>query len=122
MVSKELKRLSRRELVDIIYQLKKNEQQMQDEISELKKALEDKRIRISTVGSISEAAAEITNIFSAAQETANLYLNEIACMKAETEAECKKIIEEANQTANGILSNVKTGEDVRKWELRTKKQ
>ena len=122
MISKELKRLSRRELVDIIYQLKKNEQQMQDEISELKKALEDKRIRISTAGSISQAAAEITNIFSAAQETADLYLNEIVCMKVETEAECKKIIEEANQTAKGILSNVKTGEDVRKWELKTKKQ
>ena len=32
MISKELKRLSRRELVDIIYQLKKNEQEMQEEI------------------------------------------------------------------------------------------
>jgi hypothetical protein len=33
MVSKELKRLSRRELVDIIYQMKKNEQLLQDEIA-----------------------------------------------------------------------------------------
>ena len=38
MISKELKRLSRRELVDIIYQLKKNEQEMQEEIE---KSLKD---------------------------------------------------------------------------------
>ena len=31
MINKELKRLSRRELVDIIYQLKKNEQEMEKE-------------------------------------------------------------------------------------------
>ena len=47
MINKELKRLSRRELVDIIYQLKKNEQEMQEEIESLKNELEDKRIRIS---------------------------------------------------------------------------
>ena len=33
MISKELKHLSRRELVDIIYQLKKNEEKKQEEIS-----------------------------------------------------------------------------------------
>ena len=46
--NKELKHLSRRELVDIIYQLKKNEQEMQEEIEALKIELEDRRFRIST--------------------------------------------------------------------------
>ena len=63
MISKELKRLSRRELVDIIYQLKKNEQKMQEEIESLKNELEDKRIRISTAGSIADAAMSVTNVF-----------------------------------------------------------
>jgi len=85
MVSKELRRLSRRELVEIIYQMKKNEQQMQEEIAVLKAALEDKRMRISQAGSIAEAAASITKLFSAAQEAADLYLHEIACMKADAE-------------------------------------
>ena len=64
MISKELKRLSRRELVDIIYQLKKNEQQMQEKIAALEEALQEKRIRVSVAGSIAEAAADITNLFS----------------------------------------------------------
>lgn len=60
MISKDLKKLSRRELMDIIYQMKKNEQQLQEEIASLQEALQDKRIRLSTAGSIAEAAASIT--------------------------------------------------------------
>ena len=103
MNGKELKRLSRRELVDIIYQLKKNEQRLQDEITSLQDALQDKRIRISVAGSIAEAAMDITGIFSTAQITADLYLREVAHMKEETEAQCAKMIEEAQKKAAQIL-------------------
>ncbi|MBR5472482.1 MAG: DNA repair protein [Clostridia bacterium] len=88
MVNKELKRLSRRELVDIIYQLKKNEQEMQAKIDSLNKELEDKQIRISNAGSIADAAISITNVFSDAQTTADIYLKEVATMKEKTEKEC----------------------------------
>ena len=105
MVNKELKRLSRRELVDIIYQMKKNEQQMQEEIAALQEALEDKRIRLSAAGSVAEAAASITEVFSAAQKTADLYLHEIYCMKEETERECAKMIKEAKATVAKTYSD-----------------
>ncbi|MBQ3252195.1 MAG: hypothetical protein IJB02_03015 [Oscillospiraceae bacterium] len=107
MFSKELKRLSRRELVDIIYQLKKNEQEKQDQIAALENELQEKRIRISVAGSIAEAAKDITNIFSVAQTTADLYLHEIACMKEETEQKCAKMLEEARKKVEEILSDGK---------------
>jgi hypothetical protein len=88
MVSKELKKLSRRELVDIIYQLKKNEQLLQDEIASLREALQDRRIHLSTAGSIAEAAISITNVFSSAQAAADIYLQEVSCMKQDAEIEC----------------------------------
>jgi cell division septum initiation protein DivIVA len=125
MISKELKKLSRRELMDIIYQMKKNEQQMQDEITSLQEALQEKRVRLSTAGSIAEAAASITNVFSAAQKTADLYLHEISCMKEDTQKECTKIIEEANKTVARIYSdaekryavlNERYQIDYKKWE------
>ena len=105
MIGKELKKMSRRELMDIIYQMKKNEQQMQEEIDSLQKALQDKRIRLSVAGSVADAAASITNIFSAAQMTADLYLHEISCMKEDTERECAAKIQEARQTAEKIISD-----------------
>lgn len=107
MISKELKKLSRRELVDIIYQLKKNEQDMQEKIEELEEALQDKRIRISAAGSIAEAAVDVTNVISAAQQTADLYLQEIALMKEETEKECERIIGEASSQAEKIVGDAK---------------
>ena len=104
MVSNELKKLNRRELIEIIYQMKKNEEQLQKEIAALKEELQDKRIRLSNAGSISEAAAPITNLFSTAQSTADLYLQEIACMKEETKKECSRMIEEAYRAVSRIHS------------------
>ena len=105
MINKELKRLSRRELVDIIYQLKKNEQEMQEEIESLKNELGDKRIRISTAGSIADAAMSVTNVFSTAQMTADLYLREISYMKEDTEKDCAKKIENAEKRVKEILAD-----------------
>ena len=105
MINKELKHLSRRELVDIIYQLKKNEQEMQEEIESLKNELGDKRIRISTAGSIADAAMSVTNVFSTAQMTAELYLREISLMKEDTEKECAKKIEDAEKKVKEILAD-----------------
>ena len=105
MINKELKKLSRAELVDIIYQLKKNEQEMQDEIEALKKELEDKRLHISNAGSIADAAMSVTNLFSTAQITADIYLREIANMKQETEKECAKKINDAKKKVNEVIAD-----------------
>lgn len=101
MVSKELRKLNRRELIEVIYQMKKNEHQMQEKITALEAALEEKRLRISEAGSVAEAAVSITNVLNAAQEAADLYLHEIACMKAEAEQECERILAQARNTASG---------------------
>lgn len=97
MVSKELKRLSRRELIDIIYQLKKNEAQLQEQIASLEEALEEKRIRHAVAGSIAEVAVSVTNLFATAQRTADLYLQEISAMKEDAERECAERLEEADR-------------------------
>ena len=125
MISKELKKLSRMELVDIIYQLKKNEQQKQEEIAALEEALQDKRIRVSVAGSVAEAAVDITQILTVAQNTADLYLQEIAAMKEDTEKECAAMLEDAKKKAEEILAeghkqfrqlNERYEETYRKWQ------
>ena len=105
MISNELKKLNRRELVDIIYQMKKNEQLLQDEITSLQRELQEKRIRLADVGSIADAAVSITDVFAAAQNAADLYLHEISCMKAETEKECSQMIEEARKAVDKIFAD-----------------
>ena len=104
MINKELKRLNRRELIDVIYQLKKNEEQMQEQIAALEAELQDRRIRISVAGSVAEAAMDITDIFSVAQSTADIYLREIASMKEDAERECEEMIEEAKKKVETIIA------------------
>ena len=104
MLNKELSKLSRRELMDIIYQMKKNEQQMQEELASLREALEEKRIRLSEAGSVAEAAVSVSNVFSAAQMSADLYLQEVARMREDTEKECERMVAEAEQTVAKTLA------------------
>ena len=56
MTDKEFKRLTRSQLIDIIYQLQLNEEKLLDQTKKLKEALDDKRIRMEKAGSIAEAA------------------------------------------------------------------
>ena len=105
MVGKELKRLNRRELVEVIYQLKKNEEDLQAQISALQEQLQEKRIKISVAGSIAEATTDITQIFSVAQMTADLYLHEITCMKEAVQLECAQKLEEAKHASEVMLAD-----------------
>ena len=114
MMNKELKKLSRKELVDIIYQMKKKEEEMEAEIASLKEALEEKRMRLSVAGSIADAATSITNIFSAAQMTADLYLREISCMKEDAEKECAEKLEENKRMAARL--DAQYAADYKKWQ------
>lgn len=107
MISKELRKLNRRELVDVIYQLKKNEEQLQERISALEAELENRRINLSVAGSIAEATTDITGIFSVAQSTADLYLREIASMRDEAQKEAEKMIEEAEKKVEAIMADGK---------------
>ena len=104
MTDKEFKRLNRAELIEIIYQL----QLQLDELNEQNKALEselaDKRLRIDNAGNLAEAALEINDCFRNAQNAAEHYLNEIKTMHTEAKAERQKILAQALAEASEIIS------------------
>lgn len=102
-MGKELKSLNRSELIEIIYQLKKSEQELQKENETLRKMLDSKRITLSNAGSIADAALALTNIFTTAQESADIYLEEIKQRKAEIERDYTLIIDDANNKADEIV-------------------
>ena len=74
MTDRELRRLGRAELVDIIYELQSRNQQCEAEIEKLQKALDDKILKIASAGSIAEAALKLSGIFEAAPAAADQYL------------------------------------------------
>jgi hypothetical protein len=70
MTDKEFKRLSRSQLIDIIYQLQLKQKELAEENEKLSKELTDKRLRVNEAGNIAEAAIEIHNVMMAAQDAA----------------------------------------------------
>ena len=74
MADRELKKLSRAELIDIIYALKEREDDLSAQVAALEEKLAQREIQISRAGSIAEAALAINRVFEHAQAAAEDYL------------------------------------------------
>ena len=107
MTDKEFKRLSRAQLIEIIYQLQLQIDKLNEEKQELESELADKRLRLSNAGNIAEAALEINDCFRSAQNAAEQYLNEIKAIREETEAQRKRILAETKAEAEAIIAGAK---------------
>ena len=105
MTDKEFKHLSRSQLIEIIYRLQLQIDELNEQKQVLEDALADKRLRISNTGNLAEAALEINDCFRIAQNAAEQYLNEIKLMREETESERQKILSQARAEASVIIAN-----------------
>ena len=107
MTDKEFKRLGRAQLIEIIYRLQLQIEELTEKNASLESDLEDKRLRIDNAGDIAKAALEMNDCFRSAQNAADQYLSEIKLMREEAEAEKKKIIEDAKAEAEKIIAKAK---------------
>ena len=104
MTDKEFKRLSRSQLIDIIYQLQLKQEELTAENEKLSKELADKRLRVSKAGNIANAALEIHNVMQTAQDAAAHYVEEI---KIRVDEEYQRILKKANNKAAVIIDEAK---------------
>ncbi len=112
MTDKEFKRLSRPQLIDIIYQFQLQVDQLTERNQELERELADKRFRLHNAGNIAEAALVMNDCFRSAQNAAEQYLNEIKAIREETEAQRQEILARAQAEAAAILAGAtKTRDD-----------
>ena len=111
MTDKEFKRLTRAQLLDIIYQLQLQVDELTEQKKELENTLADKRFRIDSAGNIAEAALEINDCFRSAQNAAEQYLSEIKTIRDEAEAEKERILADARAKATAILTHARTTQD-----------
>lgn len=74
---RELKKLSRTELLEMLLDVTRENDTLRAENQSLREQLEDKRIRLSESGSIAEAALKLNGIFEAAQKAADQYVDSV---------------------------------------------
>ena len=90
MTDKELQKLKRSELLEIMLGLQNELDNKIDEIKELRGKLEERQIALENAGSIAQAALEINGVLNAAQKAADVYLENINKMHEEQEKNIMK--------------------------------
>lgn len=105
MDGKELKRLNRKQLLEILLAQVTRIEELEKEISKLQKELSSKKIAIKDSGSLAEATLKLSGIFEAADQTCKEYLENVEknakIRERTTIKECKelraKMLEETEQ-------------------------
>ena len=80
MTDREVHKLKRVELLELLLELSKENDKLKDENEKLKEKLNDKTLYIVNCGSIAEAAMQLCGVFEAAQNAADCYLENIKLM------------------------------------------
>lgn len=91
MTDKELKRLSRTELLEMLLEQTKEVERLRRELEITTAQLNDRRLLLDNSGSIAEAALHLNGVFEAAQAAADQYLENITAREQEIEAHCQNI-------------------------------
>ena len=90
MTDKELKRLNRKDLLQIMIMQQKKVDSLNAELKEAKEELERRRILSENAGSIAEASLRLNQVFENAQKAADMYLENISLMNEGVKQDCLK--------------------------------
>lgn len=107
MTEKELKKLSRTDLLELLLAQTRETERLQKELDSARQMLSDRNLRIQKAGDLAHAVLEINEVAKAAQNAAQQYLDNIAAMEQQTRLHCQKLLEEARAEVEHIR---KTGE------------
>lgn len=142
MTSKELRRLSRADLLEMLINQSSEIEELKEKLSAAEKALEEQDIAIDSAGSIAEASLQVSGVFEAAQKAGQCYLENIkrlserqifVCERlekesrdaaeariAETEKRCSEMEESSKQRCAEMLTKAKTDSQAYWQELSTR--
>lgn len=105
MTDKELRKLSRAELLEmLIAQMKENEM-LRSKLNLANERLQDRKIAITNAGSIAEAALQLNDVFKAADAAAEQYLVNIRDAYGKQQTVCDRMEEEARQKCDAMIAD-----------------
>ncbi len=106
MTEKELKKLSRIEILEIMLEQSKEIEQLKEIVAEQEGKLSDRAIKVEKAGSIAEASLALNGVMEAAEKAASQYLENIKTLNDNQEAICKRKIEETDSKCASLQMSV----------------
>ncbi len=104
MIEKQLKKMTRSELLELLLNQTEASKLLQKELDELKEKLAQREIAISNAGSIAEVALQLNGIFDAAEYAVQQYIENVKLQWSQQEETYNRIIEEAQHKADKIIA------------------
>lgn len=94
MTEKDLKKLNRYQLLELLILQTERADQLQARVDELEKQLQERELKMDSMGSIAEASLQIGGVFQAVQAAAELYLSAAKRNGEEIEAAAQRKAEQ----------------------------
>ena len=90
MTDQELRKLSRKDLLELLLAQSRERDALRAELEQARAALGDRQLRLEQAGSIAEAALQVNGVFEAAQAAAQQYLDNIRQRSEHIEEACAR--------------------------------
>lgn len=104
MTEKELRRLSRADLLEMLIEQSAELHKVRKKCRLLEQKMESRQIAIDEAGSIAEAALRINGVFEAAQASCEQYMENIRALSERQEMICQQREQESIQKASDMLT------------------
>ena len=118
MNNKELEKLSRSDLLEILIKISEELNETKEKLSEVQEKLNEREIKIERAGSIAEAALNLNGVFEAAEAASQQYLENLQKQMDRQKVVCERLEKESMDMAAKMLTEAK--EKCDKLEAETK--
>ena len=89
--------LSKNEMIMVMHDQEQENEKLKAQVSELQAKLDNYEIKISNVGSLAEASAQINDLFVAAQATVDTYIENVKKQEARSEEALAEVERQSNE-------------------------
>ena len=105
MTEKELRKLGRGDLLNLLLEQSRENQKLREQLQALQDALADKTLCIDRAGSIAEASLQLSGVFQAAEQACQTYTQNIMQLNQRQEAICAQREKESQEKAAQIVND-----------------
>lgn len=107
MTEKELKNLTRADLLEMLLAQSKENEELKIQLEDVQKKLASRKIAVKQVGNIAEASLQLNGVFTAAQEACDQYIENVKMMVTQHKRQCTKMEKETREECEQMLEDTR---------------
>ena len=107
MTDKELRKLTRAELLELLLVQTREIDRLNSQLDAVQTELQERKIALTQAGNIAEAALQLNRVFEAAQAAADQYLENVMNPATDTQKQCAQMLEQTRQECDALMQSTK---------------